>query len=719
MRAQRQPDRETSREGRDRGLPQRPSAPGTAAGLLLALQRSAGNAAVLRAIDEERQQDGQPEQAPRSGVHDVLRSAGRPLDAPVRTEMEARLGADFSDVRVHDDDAAQRSAAEVGARAYTSGSHVVIGESGGDRHTLAHELTHVIQQRQGPVSGIDHGGGLSVSDPSDRFERAAEANATRALARDVGSAPTRPAVEADGVANGAPDGVAVQRSVRVGVEVFSDDPAKRITSPVQSAQALMQRVVAAVQASGDTTLVEQFNANRDEVNAQAAKWVADSQVGTPSSGGHKFGSKRHQHSYGDFEEVGRALLGWVLQKPGRHEEKVFANQLASDPTLAGRVDAVLTKVRAWINQLDNDPSKLHDPSLTLDMQRITDQLASGEGEEHGLSNEKRFGTYRRHFDSLGDPTHHTGFQGDFMSVLNNPGAFDLRDKIIVLHDVHEYFKPHNETRNDPVTAGQGVLPDTPDAAMLESTQQMNPDGTRKVAGADRGARRTTRDENAPSTRMARENRIPVTAGQSFTTARLLHISQEAGATPGELNAVALGVFAFWRIDYDQTVELAAHTLHEVLDIAANFGVPYNMKAPQRGSRDLPGVMAERARRTNEKLAQQIGPLRDAVEDMKGGALKAMRQSGRGKAADALLQQYGQAIAQCETSRRAAEEAAQQQPPQPQQAQQAAADYVAALRNALTIYDQLCNEVKAKRVEDTLTEDDRDAIGASTVPEATV
>ncbi|WP_426362251.1 DUF4157 domain-containing protein [Streptomyces sp. E-08] len=124
----------------------------------------------------------------RSTVPDVLRSAGRPLDDSVRADMESRLGADFSDVRVHTDAAAKVSAAEVGARAYTSGSHVVIGEGGADRHTLAHELTHVIQQRKGPVAGTDDGSGLKVSDPSDRFEREAEANATRALS---GPAPVR------------------------------------------------------------------------------------------------------------------------------------------------------------------------------------------------------------------------------------------------------------------------------------------------------------------------------------------------------------------------------------------------------------------------------------------------------------------------------------------------------------------------------------------------
>ncbi|MFE3068501.1 DUF4157 domain-containing protein [Streptomyces sp. NPDC059247] len=148
----------------------------------------------------------------RSTVHDVLRAPGRSLDETTRMDMEARLGADFSDVRIHDGSAARESAAEVGARAYTSGSHVVIGEGGGDRHTLAHELTHVIQQRQGPVAGTDNGDGLSVSDPSDRFEREAEANAhdvLRGPAPDLQRAPVGDARGTTGPADA--DTGAVQR----------------------------------------------------------------------------------------------------------------------------------------------------------------------------------------------------------------------------------------------------------------------------------------------------------------------------------------------------------------------------------------------------------------------------------------------------------------------------------------------------------------------------
>ncbi|MEU9117871.1 DUF4157 domain-containing protein [Streptomyces sp. NPDC048483] len=128
-----------------------------------------------------------PSTVQRSAVQDVLRTPGRALAEPVRTDMESRLGADFSDVRVHTDPAAHESAESVNAHAYTSGSHIVFQRgrydtsSAAGRHMLAHELTHVLQQRSGPVAGTDRGDGTKVSDPSDRFEREAETNAARAM----------------------------------------------------------------------------------------------------------------------------------------------------------------------------------------------------------------------------------------------------------------------------------------------------------------------------------------------------------------------------------------------------------------------------------------------------------------------------------------------------------------------------------------------------------
>jgi hypothetical protein len=121
-----------------------------------------------------------------SPVFDVVgKGGGQPLAPQLRAHMEAGLGADFSDVRVHTDAAAARSAAAVSARAYTLGHEVVFGhgsfapDSPEGKQRLVHELVHVQQQRKGPVPGTDTGTGVTVSDPSDSFEQEAEATATR------------------------------------------------------------------------------------------------------------------------------------------------------------------------------------------------------------------------------------------------------------------------------------------------------------------------------------------------------------------------------------------------------------------------------------------------------------------------------------------------------------------------------------------------------------
>lgn len=141
------------------------------------LQRVAGNSGASALMDEDR-----------SPVHNVIGSGGSPLPADLRTDMEGRFGHDFGDVRVHHDGAAHDSAKSVNAQAYTVGSDIVFQSgkydpaSDAGKHMIAHELTHVVQQRSGPVDGTDAGGGVKISDPSDRFEREAVANADRVMA---------------------------------------------------------------------------------------------------------------------------------------------------------------------------------------------------------------------------------------------------------------------------------------------------------------------------------------------------------------------------------------------------------------------------------------------------------------------------------------------------------------------------------------------------------
>lgn len=108
---------------------------------------------------------------------------GQPLDGDTRSFMESRFGHDFSQVRVHADAEASRSAESARALAYTVGSEIVFAagryapQTDTGRHLLAHELTHVVQQSAGPVSGAPLGNGLTISDPSDSYEQAAETTA--------------------------------------------------------------------------------------------------------------------------------------------------------------------------------------------------------------------------------------------------------------------------------------------------------------------------------------------------------------------------------------------------------------------------------------------------------------------------------------------------------------------------------------------------------------
>ena len=87
-----------------------------------------------------------------ASVDRVISSAGSPLEAGLRQDMERRFDFDFSRVRVHHDVEAEQSARDVNANAYTVGHHVVFGEgrfapdTHEGRRLVAHELTHVVQQ---------------------------------------------------------------------------------------------------------------------------------------------------------------------------------------------------------------------------------------------------------------------------------------------------------------------------------------------------------------------------------------------------------------------------------------------------------------------------------------------------------------------------------------------------------------------------------------------
>jgi hypothetical protein len=110
-------------------------------------------------------------------VNSVLRAPGQPLQEPTRAFMEERFAHSFGNVRIHVDAEAARSARAVGAAAYTVGRNVIFDhgryapDTANGRRLLAHELTHVVQQR-GATAGS--AGGLRIDSPHSAGEMEAE-----------------------------------------------------------------------------------------------------------------------------------------------------------------------------------------------------------------------------------------------------------------------------------------------------------------------------------------------------------------------------------------------------------------------------------------------------------------------------------------------------------------------------------------------------------------
>ncbi|MBD2505295.1 eCIS core domain-containing protein [Anabaena azotica] len=81
------------------------------------------------------------------------RGGGQPLADSIREPMEQAFGADFSGVRVHTDSQADQLNQSIQAKAFTTGQDVFFRQgayqpgSRGGQELLAHELTHVVQQK--------------------------------------------------------------------------------------------------------------------------------------------------------------------------------------------------------------------------------------------------------------------------------------------------------------------------------------------------------------------------------------------------------------------------------------------------------------------------------------------------------------------------------------------------------------------------------------------
>jgi hypothetical protein len=153
-------------------------------------------------------------------VDRAVASPGTPLPSGLRNDMEQRFGHDFSSVRVHAGAAAEQSAQDVGARAYTLGRNIIFAAGQlspttfEGRRLIAHELAHVVQQSG--AEGASAGQGLIQRQPQPKPKPPTYQDCTEATTLSAGN----PNKEIEQARDRAKD------FVDVAISILAQDPSK-------------------------------------------------------------------------------------------------------------------------------------------------------------------------------------------------------------------------------------------------------------------------------------------------------------------------------------------------------------------------------------------------------------------------------------------------------------------------------------------------------------
>jgi hypothetical protein len=144
---------------------------------------AASSSAPLRAAQPSA--SSQAFQTPANFLSGASARQAQALPLQVQKKMESFFGADFSEVRVH----VGPEASSIGALAFTLGTDLYFAPGQYEPHTprgqelIGHELTHVVQQREGRVANPFGDGVAVVQDPeleaeADRMGKAAAASSS-------------------------------------------------------------------------------------------------------------------------------------------------------------------------------------------------------------------------------------------------------------------------------------------------------------------------------------------------------------------------------------------------------------------------------------------------------------------------------------------------------------------------------------------------------------
>lgn len=472
------------------------------------------------------------------------RGRGDPLPADLAQSMGAAMGTDLGGVRVHTGSEPARIARSIQATAFTQGQDIYFGAgayapgTSAGKALLAHELAHTLQP-SGPATSGSRPVIGAASDPAEVDADRVAARTMQTLRRHVQRPPAAPDPN-----DGTP---ALQRLApctdqpghRPGPDAMDltrlrrspDDSIIRRTlsvggAPCIDAEATYAEMVKKVTGNYLPTnkpFAEEFSSNKVAIIKTLKAWIEASNYQPLRA---LYGQTPARKTYTDYEDLAAAVLGDALA----------ADNLVKENALAKK-----TMASAYIDQQLN----LLLPKLAARFESVV-----GESIEKQLGNSHK-GTYW--------PWYYVGVTGGFSDVFTNPSSYSISAKVSAVHDLTDFylrFRP-TEVRIQP--------------AQDSSTKR---DGSTVALGTFRGADGTL-DEKHEAIVEARLAFKPIQMGPSYTTGRYMAMLANAGGSIEERRALANALFAFWNQGYTTSAS-GVHRFHFVMDMAKNFGVPYNM-----------------------------------------------------------------------------------------------------------------------------------------------
>jgi len=238
---------------------------------------------------------------------------------------------DVSSVQAHTGSDAAASARDMGAQAYASGNHVVLGDRGGDLFTVAHEAAHVVQQR----GGVQLRGGVGAE--GDVYERHADEVAARVVA---GQSAEGLLDRFAGAGSPGATGRATQRKINIGGH---KDPQSRAVVYVGGVDlASEQDVTTAWAQIQGHALLKDIQAPAREL---LSKWI----LAQTSYQDRK--QESENRGYPSYDELARALAGEVHSAPALAHEKQLAQGILLDESAANAaVGRFIERLKKYVQQ---------------------------------------------------------------------------------------------------------------------------------------------------------------------------------------------------------------------------------------------------------------------------------------------------------------------------------------------------------------------------------